>query len=79
MKNLLLMAILVFLSGCASYGIGISVHTAPDEYFENPLGVIRGATQFNDYSSGFCEQLILTPKMIDDVIMISHCGVLFNF
>ena len=79
MKNLLFVGLLVFLSGCASYGIGVSVHTGSDKDFENPLGVIRASTQFNDYSSGFCEQLFLTPTMIDDTIMINHCGIMFNF
>ena len=85
MKPLPLAIILVFvvtillISGCASYGIGVSVHTGSDEYFENPVGIVRGSTRFNEYSAGFCEQLILTPKMIDDVVMINHCGVMFNF
>ena len=73
------LAIILLLSGCASYGIGVSVHIDSDEYFENPIGIVRGSTQFNDYSAGFCEQLILNPKMIGDVIMINHCGVMFNF
>ena len=70
--------IVVLLSGCASYGIGMSVHTGPDEYFENPLGVVRGSTQFNDYVEGFCEHISSIP-MIDDIITINHCGVMFNF
>ena len=68
----------LFLFGCASYGAGMSVHNGPDENFENPLGVVRAATQFNDYFEGFCEHISSIP-MVDDVISINHCGVLFNF
>ena len=75
MKRLI---IVVLLSGCASYGVGVSVHNGPDENFENPLGIVRGATQYNEYIEGFCEHISSIP-MVDDTFWINHCGALLIF
>lgn len=61
MKQLLVIAAILTLSGCANthWKVGLAGHSkaldAPEYDAKNPVGLIRGETQFNPYFSGFVE------------------------
>ena len=78
MKTLLLIAGLIFLTACTRIGVGVSVHNGETKYFENPLGVVRFEQRFNDNIDSFCEHISSIP-MVDDIIVINHCGFMYNF
>ena len=74
MKYLILIPLLV---GCASYGIGMSVPGGSEEYFDDPMGVVRGSNLYIENIEGFCEQLYIPT--IRDTVILNHCGALFIF